>query len=114
MNLSATAADEDEKAVKDVVFKNNAPFKSQILKINKLIDNSQVHDIVMLIYNLMEYSHNCSMTSKTLWSYYRDKLMKLNLMIRPEIKIVGETSEKSPQPGNLAEKLELLWAKLMY
>ena len=30
-------------------------------------------DIVMLMYNLLEYSNNCSKTSGTLWNYYRDE-----------------------------------------
>ena len=29
------------------------------------------------MYNLLEYSDNYSMTSKSLWNYYRDELMLL-------------------------------------
>ena len=42
------------------------------------INNTQAYnakdiDIVMLVYNLIEYSDNCSKTSRSLWQYYRDK-----------------------------------------
>ena len=30
-------------------------------------------DIVMSLYSLLEYSQNCSMTSRSLRNYYRDK-----------------------------------------
>ena len=36
-----------------------------------LIDNAEDLDIVMLMYNLLEYSDNYSMTSENLWNYYR-------------------------------------------
>ena len=48
---------------KKVAFKNNAPFISCISKINNtLIDNVEDLDIVILRYNLIEYSRNCSKT----------------------------------------------------
>ena len=42
---------------KKLALKNNAPFTSYISKFNKtLIDNAEAFDIVMPIYNLLEYS----------------------------------------------------------
>ena len=42
---------------KNLVFKNNAPFKSCIIKINGIkIDNTEDLDVVMPTYNLLEYS----------------------------------------------------------
>ena len=42
---------------------NNAPFRSCISKINNtFIDNAEDLDIVMPMYNLLEYSDNYSMT----------------------------------------------------
>ena len=38
------------------------------------MENAECLDIVMLMYNLLEYSHNYSMTSGSLWNYYRDKI----------------------------------------
>ena len=64
-DLLAAAAKENNKLHKDVAFKNNAQFRSCISKINNtLIDNAEDLDIVTLIYNLLEYSDNYSMTSK--------------------------------------------------
>ena len=37
-----------------------------------MIDNAEDLDVVMLIYNLLEYSNNYSMTSESLWDYHRD------------------------------------------
>ena len=50
---------------KGVLFKNNAPFRSCISKINNIfIDNAEDFDVVITMYNLLEYSENYSMTSK--------------------------------------------------
>ena len=39
---------------------------------NTLIENAEDLDIVVPMYNLIEYSKNFSKTSDTLWSYYKD------------------------------------------
>ena len=58
-------------ANKKVVFKNYAPFINCISEIN----NIQVDiDIVMQMYNLIEYSDNYSKTSGSLWQYCKDTL----------------------------------------
>ena len=58
-----------------LAFKNNAPFISCISKVNGvLVENAEDLDIVMPIYNLLEYSKNYSKTSGSLWNYYRDEL----------------------------------------
>ena len=57
---------------KGVAFKNCAPFTNCISEINNTqIDNARDIDIVMLMYNLIEYSDN-SKTYGSLWEYYRD------------------------------------------
>ena len=38
------------------------------------IDNVEDLDIIMLMYNQLEYSDNYSMTSGSLWNYYRDEI----------------------------------------
>ena len=64
--------DDDKKRNKKLTFKNNAPFRSCISKINNtFIDNAEDLDIVMPMYNLLEYSDNYSMISGSLWNYYR-------------------------------------------
>ena len=53
---------------KKVIFKNCAPFTNCISKINNTqIDNAEYIDIVMPMYNLIEYSNNYSKTSGSLW-----------------------------------------------
>ena len=57
---------------KKFAFKNNAPFTSCISKIsNALIDNEEDLDIVMPMYNLIEYCKNYRKTTESLWNYYR-------------------------------------------
>ena len=57
-----------------LAFKNNAPFTNCISKINNvLIDNAEDLDIVMPMYNLLEYSKNYRKTTGSLWNYYRDE-----------------------------------------
>ena len=68
----AAARQLDERN-KGVIFKNCAPFTKCISRINGTdIDNAQDIDIVMTMYNLIEYSDNYSKTSESLWQYYRD------------------------------------------
>ena len=58
-----------------MAFKNNAPVISCISKINNtLIDNTEDLDVVMSLYNLIEYSKHCRKTTGSLWNYYRDEL----------------------------------------
>ena len=39
-----------------------------------LIDNAEDLDVVIRMYNLLEYSHHFSMTSGSLWNYCRDEI----------------------------------------
>ena len=41
---------------------------------NKFIENVEDLDIVMPMYNLLECSNNYSMTSGSMWNYYRDEI----------------------------------------
>ena len=59
---------------KKLAFKSNAPIISCISKIrNTLIDNAGYLDVVMPMYNLIEYSKNYSKTTGSLWNYYKDE-----------------------------------------
>ena len=76
-NVSATngANNIRDKKNRPLAFKNNAPFISCISKVDDvLIENAEGLDIVMPMYNLLEYSKNFSKASGSLWSYYRDEL----------------------------------------
>ena len=57
-----------------MTLKNNAPFISCISKINgELVENAEDLDIVIPMYNLLEYSKNYEKTSGSLFNYYRDE-----------------------------------------
>ena len=74
ITVSADDRDRDEMN-RQVILKNNAPFISCISKINGvLVENAEYLDIVILMYNLLEYSKNYSKTSGSFWNYYRDEL----------------------------------------
>ena len=58
-----------------LILKNNAPFVSCITRINgELIEDADDLDIVMPMYNLLEYSKNYRKTIGSLYNYYRDEL----------------------------------------
>ena len=58
---------------KKMVFKKNGPFINCISKINGIkIDNAEDSDVVMPMYNLLEYNKNRK-TIGSLWNYYRDE-----------------------------------------
>ena len=65
VNNKAGASDAANNIGKKVIFKNFAPFTNCISKINNAqIDNAEYIDIVMPIYNLIEYSDNCNIVKK--------------------------------------------------
>ena len=56
------------------VFKNYVPFTDCISEINNTqIDNAKDINVIMSVYNLIEYSNNYSKTSERLWQFYRDE-----------------------------------------
>ena len=58
---------------KKVIFKNCAPFTNCISEIDNMqIDNAKDIDIVMPMYNLIEYSDNYAKTTRSLWQYCKD------------------------------------------
>ena len=62
------------KINKSVAFKNNARFIKYISKINGVkTDNAEDLDVVMPMYNLIEYSRKYRKITGTLWNYYRDE-----------------------------------------
>ena len=70
----AAAARNAGERNKGVIVKNCEPFLKCISKMNDTeVDNAQGIDIVMLIYNLIEYSDNYSKTIGSLWQDYKDE-----------------------------------------
>ena len=73
VNNSAAAGAAANNTNKKVIFKNCAPFTNCISEINNMqIDNAKDIDIVMPMYNLIEYSDNYTKTSGSLWQYCKD------------------------------------------
>ena len=59
VNITAANGADANNDNKKVIFKNCAPFTNCTSKINKTdIDNAKYIDIVMSMYNLIEYSDN--------------------------------------------------------
>ena len=78
--LSITGASNDDAARrveernKGVISKNCAPFTECIKSINNTqIDHTKDINVVIPIYNLIEYSDSYSETSGSLWQYYSDE-----------------------------------------
>ena len=98
----AKKADEGETGV---IFKNVAPFTKCISSINNpQIDNAEDIDVVMPMYNLIEYSDNYSETSGRLWQFYRDESNDNITESRSSmVKITGKTRDN----GN-TKKVEIV------
>ena len=99
--MTITGAENDDAAKrldernKDVIFKNCAPFTKCISRItNTDKDNAQDTNIVMRMYNLIEYSDNYSKTSGSLWQYYKDDPndnIADSESFKSKVKITGKT-----------------------
>ena len=66
---------------------------------NTEIDNAKDIDIVMPMYNLIEYSNNYSKTSGTLWQYYKDD-QNDNLADSKSFKYKVKVTGKAPNDWN--------------
>ena len=85
---------------KRVTFKNCAPFTKCLSRINKTdIDNAHDIDIVMPMYNLIEYRENYSKTSGSSWQYYKD-IPNDNLARSESFKYRVKITRKTPNNGN--------------
>ena len=98
----------------NVAFKNNAPFRSCMSKLSSaLMDNTEDLDIVMPMYNLLEYSKTYSVTSGSLWNYYLDEVDNINdnpsdgKSFKYKTKIAGKTPKKPARPGNPGDANQL-------
>ena len=81
VGADAAARQADERN-KGATFKNCVPFINCISELNNMqIDNAKDTDIVMPMYNLIEYSDNYAKTSGSLWQYFRDGPMLFELIL---------------------------------
>ena len=87
------AAKQLDEQNKSVIFINCAPFTKFISRINNAdIDNAQDIDIVMPMYNLIEYSDSYSKTSGSLWQYYK-----------------GDPNDNITQSESFKSKIKITW-----
>ena len=81
-------------------FKICSPFINCISEVNNTqIDHCKDTDIVMPLYNLLEYSDNYAMTSRGLWQYYRNERND-NIADSESFKSKIKITEKTPNNGN--------------
>ena len=72
--ITVTNPNDNVNFNKELTLKNNVPFISRISKINgELVENAEDLDIVMPMYNLLEYSKNYEKTLGSFFNYYRDE-----------------------------------------
>ena len=104
-DAAARQADERDKGV---AFKNCASFTNCISEINNTqIDNAKDIDIVMPMYNLIEYSDNYAKTTGSLWQYFRDDPddnIKDSESFKSKIKMTGKT----PNNNNNVKDVEIM------
>ena len=105
---------------KKLAFKNNAPFTSCISKINNtLIDNAEDLDIVIPMYNLLEYSKNYRKATGSFWNYYRDEpnsglggdSNNINFSIKDSKSFLYKTSIIGKLEGNSTENKSKLFCR---
>ena len=108
---------------KKLALKNNAPFTSCISKINNtFIDNAEYLDIVMPMYNLLEYSKNYRKTARSFWNYCRDEPNNgiggennnINYSIKDSKSFDYKTSITGKLEGNNTEKKVEIVVPLKY
>ena len=97
-DAAARQADERNKSV---VFKNCAPFMNCISKINNTqIDNAKDIDIVMSMYNLIEYIDDYAKTTGSLWQYFRDEPADDDIEDSKSFKSKTKITGKTPNNDN--------------
>ena len=97
-DAAARQADERNEGV---VFKNCAPFINCISEINNTqIDNAKDNDIVMPMYNLIEYSDNYAKTTGSLWQYFRDEPVDDDIEDSKSFKSKTKITGKTPNDFN--------------
>ena len=80
-----------------MAFKSCAPFTNCISEINNThVDNAKDIDVVMPMYNLIEYSDNYAKTTGSLWQYFNDEPnddIEDSELFKSKIKVTGKTPD---------------------
>ena len=111
--IRAVAANEAGAAAVKLALKNCAPFTKCNLEINdEHVDTAENLDIVMSMYNLIEYSDNYQDSSATLYQYKRDEPPENDAI--DDLTVDNSSSFKykvnllgNPAPTNLIVKINL-------
>ena len=121
-DITLEGDNDDNKQNKNLAFKNIVPFINSISKINGVkIDNAEDLDVVMPMYNLLEYSKNYKKTVGSWWNYYRHKssnpLSSNSESFKYKASIVGKTPEDNDSLMNakvviLLKHLSNFWRAL--
>ena len=112
--------DPDNDAYNKLASKINAPFISCVSKIdNALIDNAENLDIVIPMYNLIDYRKNYSKTAGSFWNYDRDEPNSgaegnINFSIKDSMSLDYKTSITRKLEGNNTEKEVEIAVSLKY
>ena len=114
VNDTAAADADSNNTNKKVIFKNCVPFTNCISEINNTqVDNAKDIDIVMCMYNLIEYSDNYSKTSGSLWQYCKHipvvEIIIMQLLTLLKIMLMIHLILKKKRPV----KLEMMEQKLL-
>ena len=122
VNNTAAAGVPLNNTNKKVIFKNCAPFTNFISEINNTqIDNAKDIDIVIHMYNLIEYSDNYAKTTGNLWQYCKDipalnvndEIIAFNVnnttdSLKFRAKITGETEDDGTKDVEIMVPLKYL------
>ena len=94
--ITVTGGSNTSRKNRSLAFKNNSSFTNYISKTNNvLIDNADDLNVVIPIYNLLEYSKNYRKKTGSLWNYYRDELSDdTNDNINPNKNVINSGSFK--------------------
>ena len=122
--ITATYPNNNANFDRRLTLKNNAPFISCVSKINgELVENAEDLDIVIPMYNLLEYSKNYEKTSGSLFNYYRDEQSEaeianyngaINISIRNSKSFDYKTKIVGRLPNNVLEKEVTIAIPLKY
>ena len=104
--ITAEGDNNANKRNKNLAFKNNTPFINCISKINGIkIDNAEDLDVVIPMYNFLEYGKNYTKTTGSLWNYYRDEpsssLSSNSESFKYKTGITGKTPENNDSLTNV-------------
>ena len=105
-DAAARQADERDKGVS---FKNVVPFINCISAINNTqINNAKDIDIVMPMYNLIEYSDNYAKTSASLWIFEPDDNIEDSESFKFKVKNTGKTPNNNNNNNNNVKDVEII------